>query len=470
MLIHLKRVSIQGGTVLLTCRDITDRKHAEKELATTRLELAHVARLALVGEMTASIVHEINQPLTSIQANASAGIHVARSQSSPPGAAEELCDIFTDIHAASSDAAAIVHRLRTLVRKRPLELSPTDLNGIASDVLQLVAADASRRRVTIRAELAHALPPVHADRVSLQHVLLNLVVNAMEAMNEDGRHRQVIVQTRPATGAVECAVSDNGRGISAAELPKIFDPFFSTKKDGIGLGLAIARTIVEAHSGRIWAEGHAGQGATFRVTLPVRPARANLPRLIGPRVMEDELGIQGIRARCQPTSTTNDPSAGSARRLKRNRCPSAATSYSGPEKGWLMPPEGPTGGENSERRPPSTRGGPGVTLDRDELAAGREVEKLFPVAAPSRQRTSPARGLQVARAVEGGHHDLGAAGLLRGEGQRAPVGREPGVVLVGRSVREGRQARRRPQGQDPELEAHAPVRRVVLHDDAIAVR
>lgn len=274
VLIHLKRVSIQGGTVLCTCRDITERKHAEKELAATRQELAHAARLALVGEMTASIVHEIQQPLTAIQANASAGMHLARGPASA-GTAEELGAIFTDIHAASSDAAAIVQRLRTLVRKRPLELSLTDMNGIASDVLQLVAPDASRRRVTIHAELARSLPPVHADRVSLQQVLLNLVVNAMEALDEDGPDRQVVLRTRPATGVVECAVSDTGRGIAPAELPKVFDPFFSTKKDGIGLGLAIARTIVEAHSGRIWAEDHGGHGATFRVILPVPAAPAS---------------------------------------------------------------------------------------------------------------------------------------------------------------------------------------------------
>ena len=271
VLIHLKRVSIQGGTVLCTCRDITERKQAEKELATTRQELAHAARLALVGEMTASIVHEIHQPLTAIQANANAGLHVARNGWNAPGSAEELCEIFTDIHAASGDAAAIVRRLRTLARKRPLELSLTDVNGLARDVLQLVSADATRRRVTIHAELARSLPPIRADRVSLQHVLLNLVVNAMEAMDEDGRNRQIVVQTRPAAGGIECSVSDTGRGIAAAELPRIFDPFFSTKKDGIGLGLSIARTIVEAHSGRIWAEDPGGHGATFRVTLPIPP-------------------------------------------------------------------------------------------------------------------------------------------------------------------------------------------------------
>jgi len=216
-------------------------------------------------------VHEIQQPLTAIQANASAGLHLARKGSCAPEAAAELGEIFTDIHAASGDATAIVQRLKTLSRKRPLELAPIDMNRVASDVLQLVAADASRRHVTIHAELSRSLPPVQADRVSLQHVLLNLVVNAMEAMDDDGQAGQVVVRTRPAMGAVECAVSDTGRGIAAAELPRIFDPFYSTKKDGIGLGLAIARSIVEAHSGRIWADDQGGRGATFRVTLPVPP-------------------------------------------------------------------------------------------------------------------------------------------------------------------------------------------------------
>ena len=160
VLIHLKRVSIQGGTVLFTCRDVTERKQAEKELATARLELAHAARLALVGELAASIVHEIQQPLTSIQANADAGLHLA---SQPAGELDitELRDLLGDIHASSGDAAAIVDRLRTLVRKRPLELRPTDVNGVASDVLQLVAPDANRRRVTLHAEL---YPLAAADR------------------------------------------------------------------------------------------------------------------------------------------------------------------------------------------------------------------------------------------------------------------------------------------------------------------
>jgi PAS domain S-box-containing protein len=270
VLIQLKRVSIKGATVLCTCRDITELKHAERELAAIRLELAHAARLALVGEMTASIVHEIRQPLTAILGNASAGLRLAREQA--PKAAE-LQEIFGDIQGVCHSAAEIIERLQMLARKRPLERRSLDVNGVASDVLRLVAADARRRRVVLRAELAASLPTIEADRVCLQQVILNLVVNAMDAMHEEEEAaRQVVVRTRHATGAVEFEVSDTGHGIAADHLARLFDAFFSTKADGIGLGLAIARTIVEAHAGRIWAESESGQGATFRVTLPILPA------------------------------------------------------------------------------------------------------------------------------------------------------------------------------------------------------
>jgi PAS domain S-box-containing protein len=268
VLIHFKRVSIQGATVLCSCRDVTELKHAERELSAARLELSHASRLALVGELAASIVHEIRQPLTAILANAGAGTRLADSLGGN-GTVQELREIFRDIEAESSSAAEIMDRLQALVRKRPLELRAVDVNAVANDVLQLVAPDARRRHVTLRADLAPSLPMIDADRVSLQHVILNLVVNAMDAMDQgDGEERRVVMQTRQAANQVECAVIDNGRGIAADHLSKIFDPFFTTKHDGIGLGLAIARSIVEAHSGRIWAEGHGGRGATFRLSLP----------------------------------------------------------------------------------------------------------------------------------------------------------------------------------------------------------
>jgi len=143
------------------------------------------------------------------------------------------------------------------------------VNEVASDILRLVGSDARRRHVAVRSELVPSLPAIAADRVCLQQVMLNLLVNAMDAMEqvEEGE-RQLVVRTRQLDDAIEVAVSDTGRGIPADRLPQLFDAFFTTKKDGLGLGLAIARSIVEAHGGRIWAEDHGGRGATFRLTLP----------------------------------------------------------------------------------------------------------------------------------------------------------------------------------------------------------
>jgi PAS domain S-box-containing protein len=269
VLIQIKRVSIKNGTVLFTCRDITELKQAEKALAATRLELTHAARLALVGELTASIVHEVQQPLTAILANASSGMLLAKEWTKSSDVTQ-LGEIFSDIHHEGSDAAQTIERVRTLVRKRPLELRSLDVNEVANDVLRLVAADANRRHVTLRAELLPALPSITADRVCLQQVILNLIVNAMDAMEQNERaRRKVVVRTRQTADSVEVAVSDTGHGIEADQLPRLFDAFFSTKKDGVGLGLAISRSIVEAHSGRIWAQDDDGRGATFRFTLPV---------------------------------------------------------------------------------------------------------------------------------------------------------------------------------------------------------
>jgi C4-dicarboxylate-specific signal transduction histidine kinase len=264
ILIHLKRVSIRGGTVLCTCRDVTALKHAEKQLALARLELAHAGRLALVGELTTSIVHEIQQPLVAISANAEvAAKHVA--QLGAGGA--ELGEILADIQQASACAADIIDRLRNLARKRPMERKPVDLNEVASSVIRLVAADAARRRVHLRVETAEDLPALMADRVSLQHVILNLVMNAMEALDEVWDHREVTVRTQRTADGARISVHDNGPGIAPELLPRVFDAFVTSKTEGIGLGLSIARSIVEAHEGRITASSQ-GRGASFVIELP----------------------------------------------------------------------------------------------------------------------------------------------------------------------------------------------------------
>jgi PAS domain S-box-containing protein len=268
LLIHLKRVSIQGSTVLYSCRDVTELKHAEEELRAARLDLAHASRLALVGELMASIAHEITQPLTSILAHAGAGLAtLARG----PAALDpnELREVFADIRDQGRLAGEVVQRLRALAGKRPLERQPLDVNEVAYDILRLVGSDARRRGITLRAELRPSLPVVLADRVCLQQVVLNLILNGMDAMDDPpAADRVLVVRTRRLDDGVEVAVSDSGHGIPSERLPKLFDAFFTTKKDGLGLGLAIARSIVEAHGGRIWAEDHGGRGATFHLALP----------------------------------------------------------------------------------------------------------------------------------------------------------------------------------------------------------
>ena len=266
LLIHLKRVSIHGGTVLCTCRDVTGLKQAERQLAVARLELAHAARLALVGELTASIVHEIQQPLTAIAANTEAAItHVSRW---PRSATGEVGPILGDIQEATASAAEIIDRLRNLARKKPMEPQPIDLNELVAGVARLVSADALRRRVHVFLETTPGLPKIPADRISLQHVVLNLVMNAMEALDQVKGSREVKLETRRANGAIELSVCDTGPGIAADMLPKIFDAFVTCKRDGIGLGLSIARSIVEAHRGSITAN-NTGQGAAFVIALPV---------------------------------------------------------------------------------------------------------------------------------------------------------------------------------------------------------
>ena len=268
VLIHLKRVAIQNGAVLYTCRDVTELKHAERELAALRVELLHAARLALVGELTASIVHDIKQPLTAIVANAEAGLRLVDNPGSPCGAAD-LSEIFRDVLDESHVATEIVDRIRGLARKRPMERRLLDVNDVIRSVLLLVGADAARRHIKLDTELEQDLPAIEGDRVSMQQVLLNLLVNAMDAIEQANSQRRLItVRTRRAKGGIEADVADTGPGIAAELLPLLFDPFYTTKHDGIGLGLAISRSILDAHGARIWAEDLGGAGASFHVELP----------------------------------------------------------------------------------------------------------------------------------------------------------------------------------------------------------
>ena len=270
VLIHLKHVSIQGGTVLCTCRDVTELKHVERELAVARQRLVHAGRLALLGELTAMIVHEVKQPLTAILANvAAATISLGRNRNLDPG---ELRSILDDIQEATGAAADIVDRLRALAKQRAREQVPLDLNGVVRDTVRMLAAEARRRGVVLREELHPGAIGIAGDRVSLQQLVANLITNALDAAEDAGdqNQREVVVRTGIEAGIGRISVSDNGRGIASEHLSKLFDAFFTTRNEGVGLGLAIARSIAEEHGGHLSAQNNADRGATFRFELPAR--------------------------------------------------------------------------------------------------------------------------------------------------------------------------------------------------------
>jgi two-component system, LuxR family, sensor kinase FixL len=242
--------------------DITDRKDADD----ANRKLTHSARLAALGELTAIVAHEISQPLSAILSNAEAAEIVVRSE--PPRLAE-IREILSDICSDVLRADESIRRIRGLMQKREIQLQPMDLNQTVDDVLRLTAGDALRRRVQIRTELASDLPQVSADRLHLQQVLLNLIVNGMDSMNEAPEpERQLTVRTKRdgAAGAI-VTVRDRGQGIPANKMSLLFDSFFTTKADGMGLGLSIARSIIEAHHGRIWAQNDGTGGAEFHFTV-----------------------------------------------------------------------------------------------------------------------------------------------------------------------------------------------------------
>ncbi len=243
--------------------DITDRKRAEE----ANRNLTHAARLAVAGELTASIAHEINQPLGAILSNADAA-EILIERPNPP--LDEIRAILVDIRKDDLRASEVIRHLRSLLRKREMELHPLDINDVIGEVIRLAAADAMRRRMQFVRDFAVLLPVVNGDRVHLQQVLLNLLLNAMDSMDDVPLgHRQLTLRTqRMPEGGVEVFVSDTGHGIPPARLAHIFDSFFTTKKEGMGLGLSIARSIIEAHRGTISASNNPGGGATISFRLP----------------------------------------------------------------------------------------------------------------------------------------------------------------------------------------------------------
>jgi two-component system, LuxR family, sensor kinase FixL len=249
-------------------RDITAHKQTEQETQLLRQEIAHVGRVSMMGQLASALAHEINQPLGAILRNAEAA-ELFMQNASPD--LDEIRAILADIREDDQRAGAVIDRMRGLLKRRNLDVRPLDVAELVGEVMALVRADAATRQVKTNVDVPDDLPPVRGDRVHLQQVLLNLILNSMDALNGARReHRRVTVAARlDGAQAVEITVSDAGHGIPADKLAHVFDPFFTTKPNGMGMGLPISRTIIEAHGGRLWAENNTGAGAAFRFTLPI---------------------------------------------------------------------------------------------------------------------------------------------------------------------------------------------------------
>ena len=267
--IGLSPIQTNEGTFVLTAIvDITERKRTESELQRQRQELAHVTRVSTMGELSTSMAHELNQPLGAILSNAEAAEMFLAAE---PPALDEVRSILVDIRKDDQRASEVIQRMRSLLRKQELSPQAIDINEAVGEILKLLSIDASARKVAMNFERMLDLPRVWSDPVHLQQVVLNLVLNGMDAMAEipEERRRLTVRTGHGDNGTVKVAVSDCGPGIPTDQLQKLFEPFFTTKKDGMGMGLSIARTIIEAHHGQIWAENNPSIGATFYFTVPL---------------------------------------------------------------------------------------------------------------------------------------------------------------------------------------------------------
>ena len=260
-----------NGTVLRwygTHIDIEDRRRAEQSLAEVRTELSQRSRVMGMSELAASIAHEINQPLTAVVSHAYA---CREWLSSRPANLEKASSTADKIVQESTRASSVVARVRSLFERESNSREWLDMNRVVQSLLQLMREEALRRDVLLRTELSSNLPRVLGDRVQLQQVLLNLAVNGMDAMTEAGAVRELIIRTGlDGEGQLLVKVEDSGAGIDADNAGRIFDPFFSTKHRGIGIGLSISRSIIEAHDGRLWATPRTAGGTVFQFTIPVR--------------------------------------------------------------------------------------------------------------------------------------------------------------------------------------------------------
>ena len=252
--------------------DRTERKRAEEALQKAQAELAHATRVMTMGEVASSIAHEINQPLGAIVNYGSACLRLLKSS---PANLAEMAAALSAIVSDADRASAIIARIRALSKKAPPQIAALQVRDVVTDILALVRHELTGRRIALRTVLPGDLSPVLGDRIQLQQVLLNLVVNSIQAMNkvpED--RRQLVIEARSHVSEdksfVLITVADSGIGLKAEQLPKLFETFYTTKPEGMGMGLAISRSIVEAHGGRLWATPNADLGATLQFMVPVQ--------------------------------------------------------------------------------------------------------------------------------------------------------------------------------------------------------
>jgi PAS domain S-box-containing protein len=252
-----------------SCIDTTERRQAELEAARQRNELIHLSRVTLLGELSGSLAHELNQPLTAILNNAQAAKRLLARNAADPA---KLSGILNNIVKDDQRAAEVIRRLHLLLTKGEMQLELLDMNELVDSVLNLVQNDLINQSIVVRTQLVPELPAVSGDSVQLQQVLLNLIMNGCDAITgAEGAERILLVRTEFVDGEdVRVSVIDHGCGIPPEKIRQIFEPFFTTKTNGMGLGLAVSRTIIDAHGGRLWATNNVECGTTFHFTLPAK--------------------------------------------------------------------------------------------------------------------------------------------------------------------------------------------------------
>jgi C4-dicarboxylate-specific signal transduction histidine kinase len=260
------------------CRDITERKRAEAEARENdrrylkmQMELAHANRVATMGQLSASIAHEVNQPIAATVINAQAALRWLRAGSSN---LEEVQQALTGIVKDGNHAAEVINRIRAMIKKAPPRKDRLEINAAIRDVIELTRGEAVKNGVSVQTDLAQGLPLIEGDRVQLQQVILNLIMNAVEAMSGVGEGtRELLISTRKAEpNGVLVGVRDSGPGLAPAILERVFDAFYTTKSGGLGMGLSICRSIIEAHCGRLWASVNEPRGTTFVFTVSAHPS------------------------------------------------------------------------------------------------------------------------------------------------------------------------------------------------------